>query len=73
MTLPGRCLAIWLCGFAARPASAADPGVAVLLVDTDRVAGTAHDWFLEAIERCVDEHRQPARLSECVKERMKAR
>ena len=38
MTLPGRCLAIWLCGFAAVPAYAADSGVAVLLVDFVRGA-----------------------------------
>ena len=57
MTLPGRCLAIGLCGFAAGPASAADSGVAVLLVDTDRVAGTIdvriYGHFLEEINHSV--------------------
>ena len=41
------------CGFVATAASAADPGVAVLLVDTDRVAGTIDEriygQFLEEI------------------------
>ena len=49
-------LAIWLAG-SARPASAADPGVAVLLVDTDRVAGTIDEriygQFLEHINHSV--------------------
>ena len=69
MALPGRLLpdslravsvaglAIWLCGSAARPASAADSGVAVLLVDTDRVAGTIDEriygHFLEEINHSV--------------------
>ena len=70
MTLPGRLLpgslrlvsvtglAVWLaCGFAATAASAADSGVAVLLVDTDRVAGTIDEriygHFLEEINHSV--------------------
>ena len=69
MSLPGRSLpdclrvasvtglALWLCGFAARPACGADPGVAVLLVDTDRVAGTIDEriygQFLEEINHSV--------------------
>src|SRR6187455_758268 len=57
MNLPGRCLAIWICGFPARPASGADSGVAVLLVDTDRVAGTIDEriygHFLEEINHSV--------------------
>ena len=59
MTLPGRCLAICLCAFAAKPASAADPGVAVLFVDTDRVLGTIDEdiygQFLEHINHSVDD------------------
>ena len=70
MTLPGRLLpgslllvsvtslGVWLaCGFAATAASAADSGVAVLLVDTDRVAGTIDEriygHFLEEINHSV--------------------
>jgi alpha-N-arabinofuranosidase len=69
MNLPGRRLldrlrvvsvtglAFWLCGFAARPACAAEPGVAVLLVDTDRVAGRIDEriygQFLEEINHSV--------------------
>jgi alpha-N-arabinofuranosidase len=45
------------CGLAAEAASAADPGVAVLLVDTDRVAGTIDEriygHFLEHINHSV--------------------
>jgi alpha-N-arabinofuranosidase len=45
------------CGFAATVASAGDPGVAVLLVDTDRVAGTiderVYGHFLEHINHSV--------------------
>ena len=57
MTLPG-CLAVVLaCGLVATGASAADPGVAVLLVDTDRVAGTIDEriygHFLEEINHSV--------------------
>jgi alpha-L-arabinofuranosidase len=51
-------LAVWLaCGFAATAASAAPSGVAVLLVDTDRVAGTIDErlygQFLEEINHSV--------------------
>ena len=50
-------LAFWFCGFAAGPAFAADPGVAVLLVDTDRAAGTIDEriygHFLEEINHSV--------------------
>jgi alpha-N-arabinofuranosidase len=51
-------LAVWLaCGLAAAPASAAPSGVAVLLVDTDRVAGTIDErlygQFLEEINHSV--------------------
>ncbi|HEY7461088.1 MAG TPA: carbohydrate binding domain-containing protein, partial [Gemmatimonadota bacterium] len=51
-------LAVWLaCGFAATAASAAQSGVAVLLVDTDRVAGTIDEriygQFLEEINHSV--------------------
>jgi alpha-N-arabinofuranosidase len=57
MALPGRLLAICLCGLAAGPASAAESGVAVLLVDTDRVAGTIDErlygQFLEEINHSV--------------------
>jgi alpha-N-arabinofuranosidase len=50
-------LAMCLCGLPARPACGADPGVAVLLVDTDRVAGTIDEriygQFLEEINHSV--------------------
>jgi hypothetical protein len=49
--------ALLTCGFAASAASATDPGVAVLLVDTDRVAGTIDEriygQFLEEINHSV--------------------
>src|SRR3954454_16807447 len=53
-----RSLALWLaCGTAATAASAPDAGVAVLLVDTDRVAGTIDEriygHFLEEINHSV--------------------
>ncbi len=70
MTLPGHLLpgsralvsvtslaVLLACGFAATAASAADSGVAVLLVDTDRVAGTIDEriygHFLEHINHSV--------------------
>ena len=69
-TLPGRLLlgsvphvsvtslaVLLACGFIATAASAADSGVAVLLVDTDRVAGTIDEriygHFLEEINHSV--------------------
>ncbi len=70
MTLPGRLLrgslplvsatslgVLLACGFVATAASAADSGVAVLLVDTDRIAGTIDEriygHFLEHINHSV--------------------
>ena len=48
---------LFACGLAAAAASAADSGVAVLLVDTDRVSGTIDEriygHFLEHINHSV--------------------
>ncbi|MFN8095515.1 MAG: alpha-N-arabinofuranosidase [Vicinamibacteria bacterium] len=62
--LPRRLLAVTVvalivgrCGLAPTPASAAEPGVAVLLIDTDRVAGKVDErlygQFLEEINHSV--------------------
>ena len=66
MTRPGRSLplvsvtslsVLFACGLAAAAASAADSGVAVLLIDTDRVSGTIDEriygHFLEHINHSV--------------------
>jgi alpha-L-arabinofuranosidase len=52
-----RAATLLACGFTTLAASAADPGVAVLLIDTDRVAGTVDEriygHFLEHINHSV--------------------
>src|SRR5687767_7848770 len=52
-----RAAVVLACGFVATAASAADSGVAVLLVDTDRVTGTIDEriygHFLEHINHSV--------------------